>query len=81
MIYYDVHENDLVLWAFRKAIKHDPALDQIDDQDYVALIQALEKSNNMKIHGILHIEGYIWETTGFAFSNEKSLAWFLLRWS
>ena len=78
MIYYEVHENGAVLRAFRRALANAPAGVRIDPDDHVAHIRKLEELNNMTIHGTF--DGKYWETTGFEFSDEQSLTWFLLRW-
>lgn len=79
MIYYEVHENGAVLRAFRKALANEPKLNCIDFEDQVGRIYKLAEINNMIIHGMS--DGTYWETTGFTFSNEQSLAMFLLKWS
>ena len=77
MIYYEVHENGAVLKAFRKALKNDPNVS--DNVPHSVQMYQLGKSNNMQIIG--KFDGRYWETTGFEFPNEQSLAMFLLRWA
>lgn len=77
MIYYEVHENGAVLRAFRKAFNQDPNV--MDGAPVDVQMAQLGKSNNMRILG--NLSGWDWETTGFEFPDEQSLAMFLLRWA